>query len=152
MALDFKRLFQRSTKPKDRRKHERMHPRPGTTILIIDDSRTVQYALRHTLEQGHYKVLTAADGESGMQMAIDTAPDLILLDIVMPGLNGYKVTRMLRKHMMTAHIPIVLISGTDQPTERFWGMKMGANDFMPKPIPRNHLFHTVEHQLNAGTA
>ena len=147
MALGFKRLFQRSTAARERRKHDRIQPQPGTTILVIDDSRTVLYALKHTLEQGHYNVLTAPDGETGIQMAIIQAPDLILLDIVMPGINGYKVTRMLRKNMLTAHIPIVLISGTDQPTERFWGMKMGANDFMPKPIPRNSLFQTLETQL-----
>ena len=150
MALGLTRLFRRSNS--DRRKAPRREPQPGTTILVIDDSRTVLYALKHTLEQGHYQVLTAPDGETGLKMAMEHLPDLILLDIVMPGINGYKVTRLLRKNMHTAHIPIVLISGTDQPTERFWGLKMGANDFMPKPIPRRNLFHTLEHQLANNAA
>lgn len=152
MGLGFKHLFTRNQKPKERRLQPRFMPAPGTTVLLIDDSRTVLHSLKTTLQQGGYTVLTAPDGESGIEKAASCKPDLILLDIVMPGMNGYKVTRMIRKNEATSQIPIVLISGTDQPTERFWGIKMGANDFIAKPISRGSLFGAVEKCMQAVAA
>jgi len=137
--LGLKDLFLRPSKKLDKRSKQR-ETITDRTILIIDDSRTVVHALKTILEQAGYSTLAASDGKRGIELATDYQPDLILMDIVMPGINGFKATRLLRKDVRTEDIPIIIMSGNEQATEKFWGMRLGANEFLSKPIQRGLLF------------
>ena len=136
-----------SGKPKERRARKRFPPRKNTTILIVDDSRTMVYMLKSMLEPAGYNTLEAGSGEQAIEMAKLHCPSLILMDVVMPGMNGFQATRMLRKDSVTANIPIIIISATEQPTEEIWSKRLGANGFMSKPIARGMLFGKLEQIL-----
>ena len=146
-SLVFKSLFNRTTTPKERRTRSRSSSKASETILIVDDSRTVVHMLKSALTQAGYSTLAAADGERGIQLARSHRPDLILMDVIMPGINGFQATRLLRKDAITRDIPIIIISGSEQATEKVWVMRLGANDFIPKPIERGSLFMKVEQIL-----
>jgi len=141
--LAFKDLFLRPGKTKDKRSKQR-EAISDRTILIIDDSRTVVHALKTILEQAGYSTIAASDGKRGIELATNYQPDLILMDIVMPGINGFKATRLLRKDTRTEDIPIIIMSGNEQATEKFWGMRLGANEFISKPIQRGLLFKMLD--------
>lgn len=141
--LAFKDLFLRPGKNKDKRSKPR-EAVTDRTVLIIDDSRTVVHALKTILEQAGYSTLAASDGKRGIELATEYTPDMILMDIVMPGINGFKATRLLRKDARTEDIPIIIMSGNEQATEKFWGMRLGANEFLPKPIQRGLLFKMLD--------
>ena len=120
------------------------------TILIVDDSRTAIAVLTKTLEPTGYSIISAPDGEQGIDMAKLHQPDFILMDVIMPGLNGFQATRILRKEESTKNIPIIIISGNEQATEKFWGLRVGANGFLSKPVDRKELFHLLgEHLFKA---
>ncbi len=103
-------------------------------VLIIDDSPTETYKLTTMLEKNGHVVLTAPNGEAGVAMAQKERPDLVLMDIVMPGLNGFQATRQLSKLPETAHIPVIIVTTKDQQTDRVWGMRQGAKAYLSKPI------------------
>ncbi len=151
MAFNLKSLFSGgNNSPEDRRSEERIKLPDSATILIVDDSRTAIAVLKKILAPTGYDILSAADGEEGIEMAKLHQPDLILMDIIMPGLNGFQATRILRKDTDTQDIPIVIISGNEQATEKFWGLRVGANGFLAKPVDRAELFHLLrEHLPNA---
>ncbi len=139
----FKNLFLRPGKNKDKRIKQR-EVVSDRTVLIVDDSRTVVHALKTILEQAGYSTLAASDGKRGIELAVEYQPDLILMDIVMPGINGFKATRLLRKEQRTEDIPIIIMSGNEQATEKFWGMRLGANEFLSKPVQRGLLFNMLD--------
>ena len=145
--LLFGGLFARNKDPKERRKRQRFVPPPGTTILVVDDSRTVVHALRTMLRQAGYTTIEAGDAETGITLAREHRPNLILLDVVLPGMNGFQATRVLNKDPLTANIPIIVMSGNQQATERFWVLKIGASDFMIKPFERGALFEKIEQHV-----
>ena len=120
-----------------------LHAHGKGCILAVDDSRTQLYALKKVLTEAGYEVLTAASGENGIKLANRMLPDLILMDIVMPGINGFEATRALSASDVTAHIPVIIISGSDQASDRVWGKRAGASDFMAKPIGRQQLLEKV---------
>ena len=128
---------------RERRKRPRPEGGYDITILVVDDSRTVVAAFNKVLTQAGFKVLTANNGEEGVAMAKAELPDLILMDVVMPGINGYQATRQIRKEETTAHIPIIIVSGEEQATEQFWGKRVGANGFLTKPIDRGEFFGKI---------
>ena len=103
-------------------------------VLIIDDSPTETYKLTTMLEKSGHVVLTAENGEAGVAMAVKERPDLVLMDVVMPGLNGFQATRQLSKLPETAHIPVIIVTTKDQQTDRVWGMHQGAKAYLSKPI------------------
>ena len=103
-------------------------------VLIVDDSPTETYKLTSMLEKSGHEVLTAETGEDGIAIAKKELPDVVLMDIVMPGLNGFQATRQLTKAPETAHIPVIIITTKDQQTDRVWGMRQGAKDFLVKPV------------------
>lgn len=143
----FNNLFTRRTSGVERRSKPRQ-PKAGIIkVLVVDDSRTVVHSLRTVLEQDGYTVIEAYDGMTAIELAKAHQPDLILMDVIMPGLNGFQATRKIRKDPATHAIPIIIISGTEQPTEQFWLSKLGANDFLGKPIIRGDLFTKLESQL-----
>ncbi|WP_290651119.1 response regulator [Aquisalimonas sp.] len=118
-----------------------------TRVLIVDDSPTETYVLRGMLEKHDYQVSVAASGEDGIKLAHEATPDLILMDIVMPGVNGFQATRKLTKDPDTAHIPIVIISTKDQETDRIWGMRQGAKDYISKPVTEQTLLEKIQSAL-----
>ncbi len=112
-------------------------------VLIIDDSPTEMQLLTNIMEKNGYEVITAKNGHSGIAVARRTQPELILMDVVMPGMNGFQATRQLSKDEKTAHIPVVIITTKDQETDRIWGMRQGAKDFLTKPVQETKLLTTV---------
>jgi len=104
------------------------------TILVVDDSPIARASLKHLLRQKGYTVKTAGDGATGARMAMEILPDLILLDKEMPGMHGFDVSRILRRHHDTSAIPILMISAEDSTAERIRGLEMGADDFITKSI------------------
>jgi len=150
MAFNLKSLFVKNSADEERRGDDRIRLPSEATILIVDDSRTAIAVLKKVLESTGYTILSALNAEEGIEVAKAHQPDLILMDIVMPGLNGFQATRILRKEAETADIPILIISGNEQATEKFWSMRVGANGFLAKPVDRSVLFHLMrEHLANA---
>ena len=143
----FNNLFARRTSSTDRRTKPRLPKSRVIKVLVVDDSRTVVHSLRTVLEQDGYYVMEAYDGMTAIELAKAHQPDIILMDVIMPGLNGFQATRKIRKDPSTHSIPIIIISATEQPTEQFWLTKLGANDFLGKPVIRGDLFTKVETQL-----
>lgn len=122
----------------------------GATVLVVDDSSTIRAVLGKMLSQDGYAVLKAADGEEALQVARSEKPDLIFLDIVLPGMNGFSVLRALRRDARTHEIPIVMISGNLQATEQFYVQRFGADDFMKKPFGRAEVFERIRRLLDSG--
>ncbi len=118
------------------------------TVLIVDDSPTEIHAYQQMLEKHGYKVESATDGEMSLQKASEVKPDVILMDIVMPGMNGFQATRHLSKSPDTANIPVIIITTKDQETDRVWGMRQGARDYIVKPIKEDDLVSRVQSALN----
>jgi len=145
--MRFRSLFSRKISTSERRSKQRQPKDRAITVLVVDDSRTVVHGLRSVLEQDGYHVIEAFDGMTAIELAKAHQPDIILMDVIMPGLNGFQATRKIRKDPTTHSIPIIIISATEQPTEQFWLTKLGANDFLGKPVIRANLFTKVESQL-----
>jgi len=132
-------------KPKnERRKIERREAIEGTRALIIDDSKTVVVTLRKILQSSGYATLEAFDAESGIDIARAECPDVIFLDIVLPGMNGFAALRLLRRDPLTKDIPIIMMSSNEQATEQFFGDRIGADDFMKKPFAREEVFARLD--------
>jgi twitching motility two-component system response regulator PilH len=96
------------------------------------------------LEQEGYAPIEALNAEEGIKLAVDEQPQLIFLDIVLPGMNGFAALRTLRRNPKTQTIPIIMMSGNEQATEQFWAEKIGADDFMKKPFSRAEVLTRVE--------
>lgn len=122
----------------------------GSRMLVVDDSPTICAALGRMLEKDGYAVQKAVDGESALELAREVQPDLIFLDIVLPGINGFAVLRALRHDPRTAHIPIVMISGNQQATEQFYVQRFGADDFIKKPFGRTEVGACIHKLVRAG--
>lgn len=112
-------------------------------ILIVDDSPTETYRFREILEKHGHQVLEATNGADGVAVARAEQPDLVLMDVVMPGLNGFQATRQLTKDEETAHIPVVIVTTKDQETDRVWGKRQGARDYLTKPVDEAQLMQTI---------
>lgn len=119
-------------------------------ILIVDDSPTETYKFREILERHGHEVIEAANGADGVAVARAEQPNLVLMDVVMPGLNGFQATRQLTKGEDTAHIPIVIITTKDQETDRVWGKRQGARDYLTKPVDEDVLIKIVDRMLADG--
>ena len=112
-------------------------------ILVIDDSPTERHVLVEILSRGNYQIVTAETGEEGIEKARSEQPDLILMDVVMPGLNGYQATRTLTRDEATKHIPIIVCTSKGQETDKIWGLRQGAHDYMTKPINGEELLMKI---------
>ena len=132
----------------ERRQNKRVNARDDTRALIVDDSPTVVFALKKILRSAGVITYEAGDAESGIALARAEVPDLIFLDIILPGANGFAALRTLRKDPSTAHIPVIMISGNEQATELFFGSRIGADDFMKKPFSRFEVFARIERLLD----
>ncbi|MEO7104784.1 MAG: response regulator [Rhodoferax sp.] len=134
----------------ERRLRKRKNARQGACALIIDDSPTVVAALRKILRSAGYVTRDAGDAEQGLAMLPEVKPDLIFLDIVLPGMNGFGALRVIRKDPATQQIPVVMISGNEHATEQFYANKIGADLFMKKPFSRYEVFAHIELLLDAN--
>lgn len=119
-------------------------------ILIVDDSPTETYVLKCLFENQGYRVSEACSGNEGVAVAEVQKPDLIIMDVVMPGVNGFQATRELKRNTQTTHIPIIIYSSKDQITDRMWAMRQGATAYMIKPTPKDELLSTVAKHLQKG--
>ena len=118
-------------------------------ILIVDDSPTEVHVMQKALEQHGYRTAVAADGAEGVRLARQMHPDLIFMDIVMPGVNGYQATRTLANDPDTRTIPIVMVTSKGQATDRIWGLRQGAVDYMVKPVSPDQLVEKAQAALAA---
>lgn len=116
-------------------------------ILIVDDSPTEVHILATILKKHGYEISTAADGVQGVAAVQDINPDLILMDVVMPNMNGFQATRQLTRNPDTKHIPIIIVTTKDQETDRVWGLRQGAKDYITKPMSESELIAKVKNIL-----
>lgn len=103
-------------------------------IMIVDDSPTEVHVMKKALEKHGFDTVSASDGSECIDLARQVRPDLILMDIVMPGINGFQATRALTRDPQTSSIPVVMITTKGQETDRIWGLRQGAVDYMVKPV------------------
>lgn len=135
-----RRLFRKSTPPAQDVDTAAVRP---ATVLVVDDSPTETRIFTSTLLKAGYSVETASNGEEAVEVARHLRPDLILMDVIMPVLNGYQATRILRREEETADIPIIMVTTKDMLTDRAWGMRQGANDYLVKPVDRQLLLERI---------
>lgn len=119
-------------------------------ILIVDDSPTEIYRFKTLLEKQGHEILEASNGADGVVRARAEQPDLVLMDVVMPGLNGFQATRQLVRGENTAHIPIIIVTTKDQETDKIWGQRQGACDYLAKPVEETVLLETVRRALDGN--
>jgi twitching motility two-component system response regulator PilH len=117
---------------------------PVKKILVVDDSPTERHVLIEFLSRHGYLVIAAENGEQGVAKAKQELPDLILMDVVMPGLNGFQATRTLTRDEATSRIPVIMCTSKNQETDKIWGMRQGAQDYVVKPIDHNALLAKIQ--------
>ncbi|EMP8270681.1 response regulator [Acinetobacter baumannii] len=117
-------------------------------ILIVDDSPTETFRFKEILTKHGYDVLEASNGADGVTLAKAEQPDLVLMDVVMPGVNGFQATRQITRDEDTKHIPVVIVSTKDQATDRVWGKRQSAIDYLIKPIEEKQLIDVIKQFLN----
>lgn len=113
-------------------------------ILIVDDSPTELHLFRNMLEKNGFQTLVADSGEEGIRQARTSHPDCILMDVVMPGINGFQATRKLTRDPATANIPVIMITTKDQETDKIWGMRQGAVEYLVKPVSEKELVARIK--------
>lgn len=120
-------------------------------VLIVDDSPTEIQTVRDMLSRNGYEVIVAESGEKGIDLAHEVKPDAVLMDVVMPGLNGFQATRQLTRDPATATIPIVMLTSKNQETDRVWGSRQGAKAYLTKPVQESLLINTLKQVLAGGS-
>ena len=121
-------------------------------ILIVDDSPSQLMSIRRIVEKLGHEALTAEDGAAGVEAAKRELPDLILMDVVMPNLNGFQATRAITREPTTKHIPVILVTTKDQDTDRVWGMRQGARAYITKPFNEGELSALVAQYVGGPSA
>jgi len=116
-------------------------------IVVIDDSPTEVYVLQQILERHGHQVSVANSGEEGIDLVRQVRPDAVLMDVVMPGMNGFQATRTLNKDSETAGIPVIIVTTKDQQTDRIWGMRQGAKEYLVKPVKEADLISVLKSVL-----
>lgn len=117
-------------------------------ILIVDDSNFERKIIIDHIKDFDVEILEAVNATEGMQKAIELLPDLILMDVVMPGINGFQATKQLTNNPTTKHIPIIMCTSKNQPTDKTWGEHQGAKAYIVKPINTNELKEAISKFLN----
>ena len=117
---------------------------PIKKILIVDDSPTERHVLNDLLTKSGYEVVASDNGEDAILKAKLLKPDLILMDVVMPGLNGFQATRAISRDPETRTIPVILCTSKGQETDKIWGMRQGARDYIIKPVNREELLAKIQ--------
>ena len=117
---------------------------PIRKILIVDDSKTELHHLSSLLGKAGYKVRTAENGDEALASLAADKPDLILMDIVMPGANGFQLTRQITRDPRWSDVPVVICTSKNQETDRVWGMRQGARDYIVKPVVADELYAKIK--------
>ena len=118
-------------------------------VLIIDDSPTELHLFQNMLDKAGFDTLVADSGEEGIRQALTSRPDIILMDVVMPGMNGFQATRKLTRDPATSSIPVIMITTKDQETDKIWGMRQGAVEYLVKPISDKDLVAKINSVMAA---
>src|SRR5882724_11287961 len=118
-------------------------------ILIVDDSPTEVHVMKSVLEKHGYRIESASDGAEAISKAKAMKPDLIFMDVVMPGINGFQATRKLAADPETKSIPVIMVTSKDQETDRIWGMRQGAIDYLVKPVSADELVQKAQAALDS---
>lgn len=113
-------------------------------VLVVDDSSTERKILVSYLEEIGVSIATAESGEEGITKIAEFKPDLIILDVVLPGKSGFEVCREIKANTATNSIPVIICSTKGSEMDKFWGMKQGADAYLPKPVDKQELFNTVK--------
>jgi twitching motility two-component system response regulator PilH len=113
-------------------------------VLVVDDSPTEQHIFCKALEKHGHDTVVASDGEEAIETAQQMRPDVIVMDVVMPGMNGFQATRRLSKNTATESIPVVIVSSKGLETDRIWGLRQGAAQYLVKPVESGELVAAVE--------
>ncbi len=113
-------------------------------VLVVDDSPTDSHLISEMLKKNGYQVMTASSGEEGIAKAKSSKPDLILMDIVMPGMSGFEATRAITRDPETSAIPVIICSTKGQETDKAWGLRQGAKDYLVKPINEKILIDKIK--------
>src|SRR5207244_3909986 len=114
-----------------------------STVLVIDDEKDLLELVRYNLEKEHLDVITANDGQSGLEMGLKHKPDLVLLDLMMPGMSGLEVCKQLRADARTSRVPIIMLTAKAAETDKIVGLEMGADDYITKPFSVRELLARV---------
>ncbi len=117
---------------------------PIHKILVVDDSKTELYHLTEVLGKRGYSVRTAENGEEAMRRLVEDKPDLILMDVVMPGQNGFQLTRTITRDPRFADVPVIMCTSKSQETDKVWGMRQGARDYIVKPVNGEELVAKIK--------
>ena len=113
-------------------------------ILVVDDSKTELHHLSDVLGKRGYSVRTAENGEEAMRRLAEEKPDLILMDVVMPGQNGFQLTRSITRDPKFADVPVIMCTSKNQETDKVWGMRQGARDYIVKPVNSDELIAKIK--------
>lgn len=113
-------------------------------ILVVDDSPTERHFLSDMLIKKGYEVITAENGDEAIVKTKTELPDLVLMDVIMPGLNGFQATRSITRDDATKHIPVIMCTSKTQETDKIWGLRQGARDYVVKPVNQSELLAKIE--------
>ena len=113
-------------------------------ILLVDDSKTELHVLSELLLKRGYSVRTAESGEEALKRLAEEKPDLILMDVVMPGQNGFQLTRTITRDPRYADLPVIMCTSKNQETDRVWGLRQGARDYVVKPVQADELIAKIK--------
>lgn len=116
-------------------------------ILIVDDSPTDAHLVKKILESKGHQISEARSGEQGIQKAKEIQPHLIIMDVVMPGINGYQATRKITKNPETSTIPVIIVSSKNMESDKAWGLMQGAKEFLAKPVNQQELLEAIQRLL-----
>ncbi|MBL4712806.1 MAG: response regulator [Cohaesibacteraceae bacterium] len=119
------------------------------TILVVDDSPTILSGTTKILQAAGYEVIQAENGADGIQKAMNDNPDLILMDVVMPEMNGFQATRSITTNPDTKHIPVIMLTTKDQETDKVWAKRQGASDYVIKPPKPEELLNKIKSLIKA---
>src|SRR3989338_2866833 len=104
------------------------------TILVVEDESNILELVKYNLEEAGYRVLASSRGDSGLEQARKQKPDLLVLDLMLPGMNGIEITKILKQDEKTTHIPIIILTAKAQEADKIVGLELGADDYMTKPF------------------
>lgn len=119
------------------------------TVLVVDDSHTSREMLTDLLTQQGLQVIQANDGLDAQNQLASATPNIVITDLIMPNMNGYELCRWIKKNEKTKHIPVVICSTKDEEFDRYWGMKQGADAYIPKPFNAKELLGTIKKLLSS---
>lgn len=114
------------------------------TILIVDDTPSEMELISHYLQESGYSVIGVVNANNALNQAIEHCPDVIITDVVMPGMSGFELCRSLKRHPTTQKVPIIICTSKSQEIDRLWGMKQGADFYLTKPFTREQLLRAVQ--------